>query len=500
MKKIQLYLVVTGLISLFCVSIIIAETATFSMTGRHLRYYQYSSSGDNIPKVGAFARGGSGGYCDETIFYADVSSISNATINSVEFRFKVDSIKTQNTTCTANLYEQDKGSFSTSAQYSTYEDESWDNSLGALTLSPTADLKTYTITSSSLANLVQAWVNGNKNNEGIVLAGNFGDAFLYWKVSNAQLYVDYTPANYPPVASNVVVNGVVELNETLHGTYTYSDAESDDEGGSVYQWYRADDASGTNITSIPGANSTDLTLQDEDYMKFVCFEVTTVAQTGTSPGTPVRSSWSGPVTGDRYFYPEHCGAGQNMKVDGKVIVNGATPPDNGVFGIKSGNGNFLQLEKTNGGFWTFHNPASEDHLSIGYTYNNFIQNDYLVIGLNGNVGIGTHENLDAKLCVNGKIKAKEVQVTSSGWADHILRSDYDLRPLNELESYINKNGKLPDIPSEKDVAEKGLSLGEMQKKLLEKIEEISLYLIAINKENNELKNKVMELENGFQEK
>lgn len=498
MKKTALLSITASLFVVVYSFCVFADTTTLSMTGRHLRYYQYNSTGDNVPKVGAFARGGTGGYCDETVFYAEISSINNAVINSVEFRFKIDSIKTPNQTCTANLYEQNKGAFSTTAVFLDYPDQTWNSSLGSLTLGPSADLKVYSISATALKNLIQAWASGTKTNRGVVLAGNFGDASLYWKMSNAQLAVDYTPPNSAPVASSVSATGLVKLNETLTGSYTYSDAENNTEGNSLYKWYRADNSSGSGSAAISGATGTDYSIQDADYQKYLCFEATPIAQTGTIQGTPVKSSWVGPVTGDLYFYPKFCGANNNMKVDLKAIFNGATPPENGVFAIKSNTGNFLQLEKSNGGFWTFYNPPSEDWLGLGYTLNNFIQNDFLAIGLNGNIGIGTHENLNAKLCVDGKIKAREVQVTSTGWADYVLKPDYNLRTLPELETFIKENGTLPGIPSEKEVKENGIPIGEMQQKLLAKIEELSLYMISIQKENVELKDKVNALEKKMQ--
>jgi len=62
-----------------------------------------------------------------------------------------------------------------------------------------------------------------------------------------------------------------------------------------------------------------------------------------------------------------------------------------------------------------------------------------------------------------------------------------LPTLKEVESYIDQNGHLPDIPSESEVLKTGLSIGNMQTKLLQKIEELTLYVIQLEKEINELK-------------
>ena len=112
--------------------------------------------------------------------------------------------------------------------------------------------------------------------------------------------------------------------------------------------------------------------------------------------------------------------------------------------------------------------------------------------VNGNVGIGT-ENPANKLDVNGTIRAKEVKVESN-WADFVFKPDYQLRPLSEVAQFINANGHLPEIPTEKEVAQNGVSLGEMNAKLLQKVEELTLYLIEKDKKINDLERRVKHLE------
>lgn len=98
----------------------------------------------------------------------------------------------------------------------------------------------------------------------------------------------------------------------------------------------------------------------------------------------------------------------------------------------------------------------------------------------GNVGIGT-KNPQNKLDVNGTIHSKEVKVDMDNWSDFVFKKKYNLPTLLEVEKHIKENGYLENIPSEKQVIENGLNLGEMDAKLLQKIEELTLYIIDLNK-------------------
>lgn len=101
----------------------------------------------------------------------------------------------------------------------------------------------------------------------------------------------------------------------------------------------------------------------------------------------------------------------------------------------------------------------------------------------GNVGIGTTTIPSGyKLAVDGNIIAEAVKVQLSGsWPDHVFESGHKLPDLSETEQYIKENKHLPEIPSAKEVAETGINLGEMNAKLLQKIEELTLYIIDQNK-------------------
>lgn len=111
----------------------------------------------------------------------------------------------------------------------------------------------------------------------------------------ASNFVTFNVTNAVPVASGVAVSvsGSLQTGETLTGIYTYSDAENNAEGASVFRWLRSDDASGTNRAAI--ATSKTYTVGEDDIGKYLSFEVTPVAAAGTSPGVAVESALAGPV-------------------------------------------------------------------------------------------------------------------------------------------------------------------------------------------------------------
>jgi len=110
----------------------------------------------------------------------------------------------------------------------------------------------------------------------------------------------------------------------------------------------------------------------------------------------------------------------------------------------------------------------------------------------GAVGINTKTTSGYTLSVNGKIRASEVRVYT-GWADYVFEDKYRLRPLTEVESFIQQNNHLPDVPSAKVVEKEGILVGEMNATLLRKIEELTLYMIKANKSINALQKEVKQL-------
>lgn len=121
----------------------------------------------------------------------------------------------------------------------------------------------------------------------------------------------------------------------------------------------------------------------------------------------------------------------------------------------------------------------------------------MVVKGNGNIGVGTI-NSDAKLAVRGDIHTQEVKVDLNGSVapDFVFEHNYRLPTLEETEKFIQDNKHLPGVPSSQEMEENGIELKEMNLKLLQKVEELTLYLIDQNKEIRELKEKVLKLESN----
>ena len=119
-------------------------------------------------------------------------------------------------------------------------------------------------------------------------------------------------------------------------------------------------------------------------------------------------------------------------------------------------------------------------LTAGYA------NDVMTLKTTGNIGIGT-TSPDYKLDVVGSIRAHEVLVNTQKGADFVFDDDYRLRSLTEVEQFINENRHLPDIAPADEMIENGVNMGEFQIQLLQKIEELTLYIIELKKEIDKLK-------------
>jgi hypothetical protein len=143
-------------------------------------------------------------------------------------------------------------------------------------------------------------------------------------------------------------------------------------------------------------------------------------------------------------------------------------------GVWNGNGYLLTYDRTGQAYASTSIQAN----AALFTVNS--NNSFLFSG--GNVGIGTATPTEM-LSVKGNVKAQKLIVTQTGWSDYVFDSSYQLKSLTEIEQFIKKNKHLPDIPSVKEVEENGINVGDNQALLLRKIEELTLYMIEMKKEN-----------------
>lgn len=126
------------------------------------------------------------------------------------------------------------------------------------------------------------------------------------------------------------------------------------------------------------------------------------------------------------------------------------------------------------------------HFQVYSPGGTLITNDALVIGSNGKIGIGISDTKGYKLAVAGNMIAESVKVQLQGsWSDFVFAKDYKLPTLQETEKHIKDKGHLPGIPSAAEVKANGIDLGEMNARLLQKIEELTLYIIEQDKRLNE---------------
>lgn len=159
---------------------------------------------------------------------------------------------------------------------------------------------------------------------------------------------------------------------------------------------------------------------------------------------------------------------------------------------------FKFFEDGNDNVW-IHMPKSNSRFVIG-GWGNYLPEHKLVVRgsskiegnilTDENIGIGTASFTDStgsyRLSVNGAIRAHRVRVYTD-WADYVFKNGYELPTLREVEAHIEEKGHLMDIPSAEEVENEGIDVGEMNKLLLQKVEELTLYVIQLNKDLEEMK-------------
>jgi hypothetical protein len=204
----------------------------------------------------------------------------------------------------------------------------------------------------------------------------------------------------------------------------------------------------------------------------------------------------------------------------KIVIEAQDDPNSSI--ITSG----IDLKMTgygNTNYWSVHrrgqtfapNPQESNNFLISYfnnssptphwvpaqsidTFGNvYFRRVAIALGLNALTNMPGGNTDGYKLYVGDSMLAEKIKVAlrgTSAWSDYVFEKDYQLMPLADVESYIKQNKHLPNIPSAQEVVEKGLDLAEMDAKLLAKIEELTLHLIEIEKQNIALKKRLETLE------
>lgn len=160
---------------------------------------------------------------------------------------------------------------------------------------------------------------------------------------------------------------------------------------------------------------------------------------------------------------------------------------------------------TNGKRWSLLNTNTNTFTLVSYqdgaNYKSPVKIDFaaptnsLTINSIGNIGIGASAN-EHKLAVAGSIISEEVIVKlQSNWPDHVFKNDYELPKLADVKQFIKQNHHLEGIPPEDEIQNNGINIASIQSKLLQKIEELTLYVIKQDEEINNLKDEVVDLRN-----
>lgn len=204
--------------------------------------------------------------------------------------------------------------------------------------------------------------------------------------------------------------------------------------------------------------------------------------------TTAHAQWSGT---NPLYTQSKVGIGTtapSARLDVRSSSGGATGP---ALSVSMGQGSLVQ------GGPNYTNAFEVKNVWTGFT-NSVTYLDFVVAAdgivnvrnkmrIGANAANGTYSNY--ALSVDGRIIAKECVIQITDWADYVFAENYALRPLNEVEQFINTNKHLPEIPSEKQVLEEGVGLGEMNKLLLKKVEELTLYIIDQDKRLKELESR-----------
>ena len=307
----------------------------------------------------------------------------------------------------------------------------------------------------------------------VVAIDNFLPDYSY-NPKDPAITIRYAVIDDHPSTESIMLNGDVEVVSGALSTSGYQDFM------------------GTKVTAILG----------DDYNEYTCF--------GSARGGMIRGSNEGYLIlsgnangyGNRNVYINRytsngdvimtAGSGQvGIGIDDpqeKLHVNGAIRGNgtNGAVTLRGDSGyvtigaNSQAMEfVTNKSQFVFNKPIYNQSGVYNVQNSNMLFNingtNRMLIQNNGNIGIGTASPA-YKLDVNGTIRANEIIVNTTG-ADFVFAEDYQLRPLSEVKAFIKENKHLPEIKSAQEMQKNGVGINELQTQLLQKIEELTLYII-----------------------
>lgn len=187
-----------------------------------------------------------------------------------------------------------------------------------------------------------------------------------------------------------------------------------------------------------------------------------------------------------------------VKNSGEIGIGTKTPltafhldagaPLKALFSTSNTSSSEVWMTNTQGAF-----SIGVDAQGMGHISQNFNSPVSLMSFKDGNVGIGTSNisSTDFKLYVNGNVRAKKL-VVETGWSDYVFEPDYQLRSLTEVKEFIAQNKHLPGVPSAAEVEANGVDVGDMHRLLLEKVEELTLYILMLEEEQLKLKEQLEE--------
>jgi len=200
-------------------------------------------------------------------------------------------------------------------------------------------------------------------------------------------------------------------------------------------------------------------------------------------------------------------SGESISTLGSVVIGSSTASSYALEVVDTSGWSVIGISGTGGGILRFYQSTAGTNLKNAdflYTAGDFNWNRYnddwsggvnlMTLTNGGYLGIGTQTPVHP-LQVVGTIGATEVIVSATG-ADYVFDPGYRLMPLAEVAAFIKATHHLPEIPSAKEVKEKGVPVGEMETKLLAKVEELTLQMIRMNEDNQKLKKRLEKLEKG----